>query len=426
MTTATDSSEAQLQIRFITKQEQYAVADVPFSVPANIECPALDTLVNELIKENRSDEWKHVEFDFLVCGEFLRVPLLEHLQERSVSTEVTVDVEYVERHPSPEPQDCLMHDDWVSAVHATDKWILTGCYDNTINIWTVKGKHKLAIQDHTALVKSVAWIHIDETSGSFVSASHDQTAMLWHWDVQSNKAECRQVCRGHERGVDCVAVSPNGDTLATGSWDTMLKLWSASMEDTSEGEPISKRMRGDHGKVRTPLHTLKGHKEDISSVVWTANDTVCTASMDHTIKLWDAELCGIRSEIVGNKSFFHADHSPLNKLLITASADRHVRLYDPRSQEGSVVKSTFTSHSKWVQTARWSKTDEHLFISGSHDHQVKLWDTRSPKAPLFDLSGHERQVLCADWSNPKYMISGGADNTVHIFKSKKAPAKRTE
>lgn len=59
------------------------------------------------------------------------------------------------------------------------------------------------------------------------SASHDQTAMLWHWDVQSNKAECRQVCRGHERGVDCVAVSPNGDTLATGSWDTMLKLWSA-------------------------------------------------------------------------------------------------------------------------------------------------------------------------------------------------------
>lgn len=100
------------------------MADVPFSVPANIECPALDTLVNELIKENRSDEWKHVEFDFLVCGEFLRVPLLEHLQERSVSTEVTVDVEYVERHPSPEPQDCLMHDDWVSAVHATDKWYI--------------------------------------------------------------------------------------------------------------------------------------------------------------------------------------------------------------------------------------------------------------------------------------------------------------
>lgn len=44
--------------------------------------------------------------------------------------------------------------------------------------------------------------------------------------------------------------------------------------------------------------------------------------------------------------------------------------------EGSIVKTTFTSHNKWVQSTRWSKTDEFLFISGGHDHQVKLWDTR--------------------------------------------------
>lgn len=44
----------------------------------------------------------------------------------------------------------------------------------------------------------------------------------------------------------------------------------------------------------------------------------------------------------------------------------------------------------------------------------------SSKAPLFDLTGHERQVLCCDWSNPKYMLSGGADNTIHVFKSKHA------
>lgn len=42
----------------------------------------------------------------------------------------------------------------------------------------------------------------------------------------------------------------------------------------------------------------------------------------------------------------------------------------------------------------------------------------SPKAPLFDLSGHEDKILCCNWSNPKFMVSGGADNTVRIFKSK--------
>ena len=32
--------------------------------------------------------------------------------------------------------------------------------------------------------------------------------------------------------------------------------------------------------------------------------------------------------------------------------------------------------------------------------------------------GHEDKILCCNWSNPKFMVSGGADNTVRIFKSK--------
>lgn len=43
----------------------------------------------------------------------------------------------------------------------------------------------------------------------------------------------------------------------------------------------------------------------------------------------------------------------------------------------------------------------------------------SPKSPLFDLIGHEDKVHDCDWSNSRYMVSGGADNTVRIFKSKK-------
>jgi WD domain, G-beta repeat. len=59
-------------------------------------------------------------------------------------------------------------------------------------------------------------------------------------------------------------------------------------------------------------------------------DEIITSSWDHTLKIWDAELGGMKSEIVGNKSFFDVHYSPLSKLVITASADKQIRLYDPK------------------------------------------------------------------------------------------------
>lgn len=98
------------------------------------------------------------------------------------------------------------------------------------------------------------------------------------------------VLRGHERGIDSVGVSPDTKRLATGGWDTNLKIWSTSLEDESD-EPSTKRSRGVNALVtKLPTNTLKGHKEAISSVEWVNNSEICTASMDHTIKFWDAEV----------------------------------------------------------------------------------------------------------------------------------------
>ncbi|XP_043282910.1 ribosome biogenesis protein WDR12 homolog [Venturia canescens] len=415
-----DSDASQIQIRFTTKQQHYAVPDFPLSVPAAIISTELNSLVNELLKESKGIS-QGTQFDFLVCREFLRTSLLEHINERELSTEEVVDVEYFEIYPPPEPQDCLIHDDWVSAVAVCEKWILTGCYDNTLHLWTARGKHHLTIPGHASPVKAVAWISMDLEIGRFVSASQDQTAIIWNWNIANNSVDHVHICRGHSQSLEAVSVSYDGSTMATGSWDTMIKIWSTlTYDENDDGESASKRSKSEYGKTRTPKRTMKGHKEAISGVAWSDTAEIITSSWDHTLKIWDSELGGMKHEIAGNKSFFDLDYSRLSRTIVTGSADRHIRLYDPRSTEGSVVKATFTSHTQWVQTVRWSTTNEYLFMSGAYDNGVKLWDTRSPKAPLYDLTGHEDKVLCSNWSNPKLMVSGGADNTVRIFKTKHA------
>jgi len=409
--------EGQVQVRFTTKQPKYAIADTPFSIPAKIGIEDLSKLVNELLVENHGDEWTTVEFDFLVEEEFLRQPLLQHLQSKDISTESTINIEYVERFPAPEPEDSLNHDDWVSAVHCHKDWILTGCYDNTIHLWSVDGTHKLTIPGHSGPVKGVKWIEVNESRATFASVSDDQTVMLWKLDLSTPAAECIYVGRGHERTINCVDVDQNASFLVTGGWDTMLKIWGATIEEPQTNGGTENEPKNSKAVTKTPLMTLPGHKEAISDAVYNDNNEIFSASMDHTIKLWDAEIGGLKSEIAGNKSFSSLSWSQLNRTIITSSFDRHIRLYDPRSTEGSLVKATFTSHKGWVSSVRWSKTQEHMFISGGHDNMIKLWDSRSPKAPLYDMCGHKDKVLCIDWSKPEVMVSGSADNTLKVFKS---------
>lgn len=101
---------------------RYAVPDTPYAIHSNVQSSDLNNLVNAVLKETISTFEKAVEFDFLVCGELLCTSLSEHLQEKGVSLEDTLEIEYLERFPAPTPQDCLMHDDWVSAVHVHNNW----------------------------------------------------------------------------------------------------------------------------------------------------------------------------------------------------------------------------------------------------------------------------------------------------------------
>ncbi|MDH6104620.1 trypsin-like peptidase domain-containing protein, partial [Anabaenopsis tanganyikae CS-531] len=80
---------------------------------------------------------------------------------------------------------------------------------------------------------------------------------------------------GHSSFVDSVAFSPDGKTLASGSWDDTIKLW-----DVATGRSIA---------------TLTGHSGSVNSVAFSPDSlrgaaigkTLASGSRDNTIKLWD-------------------------------------------------------------------------------------------------------------------------------------------
>lgn len=87
--------------------------------------------------------------------------------------------------------------------------------------------------------------------------------------------------------------------------------------------------------------TLQGHRECISAVQWMNDHTLLTGSWDHTMKVWDLNMEGVKTEISTNKSIFDVSFSNINNLILTASADKNIRLYDPRTKRNRNSQNLF-------------------------------------------------------------------------------------
>ncbi|ESP01568.1 hypothetical protein LOTGIDRAFT_238255 [Lottia gigantea] len=421
-----DENTPHVQTKFFTKQAQYSVPDTPFSVPVSAGVEELTSLINGLLTgdEPQKEDTEVIKFDFLVHEEFLRKPLNEFLDQKDISSETVLEIEYLEHHPAPQPENSLLHDDWVSCLQGYSKYVISGCYDNTIRLWSTEGEEIMTIPAHSGPVKTVQWItqDPDDKAPIFMSGSHDQTIHIWQWNIEKKEVDCIVTCRGHTESVDCLAVDAENERFCSGSWDKMLKIWSSAStaeEDTADDSNTTapkKKKKTDHiVPTRVPILTLSGHKEAVSSACWLNSAEVCTASWDNTLRFWDINRASEKSQLQGPKAFFNISYSALNGTIVAGGSDRFVRLYDPRSNDGAVVKSVFSSHKLWIAGVAWSSTNENHFISGSHDSLVKLWDKRSPKAPLYDMAGHEDKILAVDWSLPELMMSSGADNSIKIY-----------
>ncbi|KAG8979239.1 hypothetical protein FRB93_010250, partial [Tulasnella sp. JGI-2019a] len=119
------------------------------------------------------------------------------------------------------------------------------------------------MEGHTYLVKCVA---VSPDGTTIVSGSNDNTLQLW--DAKTG-AVIGKVMEGHTNWVNCVAVSPDGTTIVSGSWDNTLRLW-----DAKTGAVI--------GKV------MEGHTHSVNCVAFSGDGkhTIFTNSQGKNI-MWD-------------------------------------------------------------------------------------------------------------------------------------------
>lgn len=263
----------------------------------------------------------------------------------------------------------------ISAVFTPDgAHLLTVSDNNSAKLWDLQtGQVVETLTGHTDYVGAVA---VSPDGKIFATASGDKTAKLW--DAATGKELF--TLTGHEEAVDVLAFSPDGRRLYTGSdGDGLAKAW-----DTRTGKE---------------LFTFSGQGATIGvdSIAASPDGTlIATGEFDTNVKIWDAADGKLLRTLFGHASYVGGmAFSPDGKYLASSSEDGTARIWDPLTGRELL---RLDGHTSGVLSVAFTPDSRHV-VTVSRDGTGKVWDiSPSGSRDWLTLAGHTSLVTGIGYS----------------------------
>ncbi|XP_053093847.1 WD repeat-containing protein 47b isoform X1 [Pangasianodon hypophthalmus] len=263
---------------------------------------------------------------------------------------------------------------------------------------------------------------------------------------------CFKRNKHHKGSIYCVAWSPCGQLLATGSNDKYVKVLpfnaetcnatgpdlEFSMHDgtirdlafmegpESGGAILISAGAGDCNIYTTDchrglgLHALSGHTGHILSLYTWCSWMVASGSQDETVRFWDLRVPScvkvVRSALHGpGSAVASVAVDPTGRLLAAGLEDSRCMLYDIR---GARTVQTYSPHTSDIRSVRFSP-GAHYLLTGSYDSKIKITDLQgdlTKPLPVMVAGEHKDKVIQCRWHTRDIsFLSSSADKTVTLW-----------
>ena len=243
--------------------------------------------------------------------------------------------------------------------------LISGGEDDTLRAWDVTTGRQRWEKDVSYRVFAVALPSHNPHFIAYGGRDNHKIRMRY-----SEDGAWRGEVEGHTASVLSLAFKPNSYVLASGGYDTTIRIWDV----------------GDNNNLRH-VSTLRGHTRVVYSVAWHPDGrTLASASQDGTVRLWNPDN-GLNFAVLRGhtKEVRIVAWSPDGRILASGSQDTTIRLWNPDTHG---TRRVLRGHTKSVTSLAFHPNGETL-ASGGYSGSIRLWNlnTGAHKATLGGYSG---------------------------------------
>lgn len=275
-----------------------------------------------------------------------------------------------------------------------------------IGLWTSPSPaQQLTLKGHNEEIISVVFSPDGKTlaSGSYgkTLASGSWGAEIILWDTKTWKE--KKTLKGHSSLVYSIAFSPDGKLLTSAGLGEGIKVWDANSWKEQRTLKISNyRHYGSSGVSFSPD----------GKTLAVPNSPSQTDTRIGEIKLLDTQSWKEKLILKDTTSVNTVSFSPDGKILAAAGPDSHIILYSTKSGR---IERTLKEHEGGVGAVTFSPDGKFLATSGLHKPTIKVWDVDT---------GKEKQILKlqSNLSSPvlfspdgKTLVSTEGDGKIRIW-----------
>jgi len=171
--------------------------------------------------------------------------------------------------------------------------------------------------------------------------------------------------------------------------------------------------------IKVSLELQTGHLANITAADFSYdNKLIISASMDNTVRLWDLKTGReMKKLLVTSKKGVHSIAASSNgKFIACGDGSGIVSIWNAKDYS---LLYTLKAHDAAITVLKFITNDSRI-ITASNDGDVKLWDLNT-QLQIFTLKGHTKPVKEVFFSNDgAYLSSSSEDSTIRIWDMKKA------